>query len=94
MKNEKLISNEFLFNFSSSFFLGIATGLLSTFMSSIHAEMIMIGEIMLLIPGIMVTNSIRNMLIGDIISGLVKLTEGLLLACAVAGGFVLSGMLL
>lgn len=90
---EPLCSNEFLYNFTTSFSLGLAISLLSNLIPDIHIEMIMIGDIMLLIPGVMVTNSIRNMLIGDMISGLVKLTEGLLLACATAGGFVLAGII-
>ena len=47
----------------------------------------MIGDIMLLIPGILMTNSIRDILIGDTISGVMRLVESLLwagaLACAI-----------
>lgn len=52
----------------------------------------MIGDIMLLIPGILMTNSIRDILIGDTISGVMRLVESLLWAehlpvdlCALSG---------
>ena len=48
----------------------------------------MIGDIMLLIPGIAITNAIRDMLMGDTISGLMRLIEGILWAGALAAGFM------
>ena len=50
----------------------------------------MIGDIMLLIPGIALTNSISNIIVGDTVSGLTRLTESLVLAAALAGGFMLA----
>ena len=50
----------------------------------------MIGDIMLLIPGIAMTNSIRDILIGDTISGIMRLIETLLWAAALALGFMIS----
>ena len=44
--------------------------------------------IMLLIPGIPATNSIRDMLMGDTISGLMRLIESILWAGALACGFM------
>ena len=43
---------------------------------------------MLLIPGIPFTNSIRDMLSGDTMSGLLRMCECLLRTVAVAAGFV------
>ena len=43
---------------------------------------------MLLIPGIAMTNSIRNMLGGNTISGAVRLLESMIWAIALAGGFM------
>ena len=56
--------------------------------------MIIIGNIMLLIPGVVLTNSIRDMLSGDMISGLLRLSESVVLAVAIAIGFALSAALL
>ena len=51
------------------------------------ADKILIGVIMLLIPGVATTNSARDMLVGHTISGLLRLAESLLLAGALALGF-------
>lgn len=55
-----------------------------------HADKIMIGDIMLLIPGIAITNSIRDMLMGDTIAGIMRLIESILWAGALASGFMAS----
>lgn len=49
--------------------------------------MIMIGDIMLIIPGVMLINSIREMLCGDLISGLLRLLESLIFSIGIACGF-------
>jgi uncharacterized membrane protein YjjP (DUF1212 family) len=49
---------------------------------------------MLLIPGIAMTNSVRDMLIGDIMSGWLRLLSALLIAGAIACGFALSIILI
>ena len=59
-----------------------------------HQDKIMIGGIMLLIPGIAMTNSVRDMLTGDIVTGMLRLTNSLLQAAAIASGFALSIMLM
>ena len=53
-------------------------------------DKILIGDIMLLIPGLAMTNAIRNMLLGDTISGVVRLAESLIWAAALAGGFMVA----
>ena len=52
-----------------------------------NLDKVLIGEIMLLIPGIAMTNSIRDMLLGDIATGLLKLANAMLVAGAIALGF-------
>lgn len=54
-----------------------------------HPDKIMIGNIMLVIPGIQLTNSLRDMINGDIISGLLNMSEALLKAVSVAMGFAI-----
>ena len=55
---------------------------------NLDMDMIMIGDIMLLIPGLMSTNAIRDVLIGDTLSGIIRLIAALLLAAALALGFM------
>lgn len=54
------------------------------------ADKVMIGTIMLLIPGLSLGNSIRDLLGGDTISGAVRLIESLLLALMIAFGFAVA----
>ena len=53
------------------------------------ADLISIGNIMLLIPGIALTNSLRDMFSGNTISGLMRFIESVLLAMVIACGFAL-----
>ena len=75
-------------NLFISFLSGLGVGLLCRLVPMLHMDMILIGDIMLLIPGIAMTNSIRNMLGGNTISGAVRLLESLIWAAALAGGFM------
>lgn len=54
-----------------------------------NADMIMIGDIMLLIPGLMLINSLREMLCGDMMSGLLRMLESVLLSMSIALGFAI-----
>lgn len=49
-----------------------------------------IGDIMLLIPGITLTDALRDMFYGDLISSIQRLCEALLFSSAIAFGFVLA----
>ncbi len=52
-----------------------------------NASMVMIGDIMLLVPGLMLINSLREMMCGDLMSGLLRLLECIFLTLAIACGF-------
>lgn len=54
-----------------------------------NPDVIMIGDIMLLIPGLMLINAVREMLCGDLMSGLLRLLESVILAVAIALGFAI-----
>ena len=70
-----------------------ASGIVAMVLASIGVgqsiDKIIIGNIMLLIPGIAFTTALRDMIKGDIISGLLQLSEALLRAIAVAIGFLI-----
>lgn len=53
-------------------------------------EMVSIGDVMLLIPGIMLTNSLRDMFGGDTITGGIRFIEATLVAVMIALGFSVS----
>ena len=54
-----------------------------------NPDIIMIGDIMLLIPGLMLINAVREMLCGDLMSGMLRLLESVILAVAIALGFAI-----
>ena len=53
-----------------------------------NREAVALGNIMLLIPGLALTNAIRDMMNGDTVSGLLRLCDSLLRALAIAAGFI------
>ncbi len=80
--------NEVTFQFAASFLTGCAICCFTLLCPFLHMDKIMIGDIMLLIPGLMSTNAIRDVLIGDTLSGIIRLIAALLLAAALALGFM------
>lgn len=72
----------------------LCTGLIALFMAKTgmcaNIDKVMIGSIMLLIPGISLTNSLRDLFAGDTISGTLRLLEALIQAAAIACGFAMA----
>ena len=92
-KLRSFFPNAVSFNLVCGFAAGCLTGLLTFLFPVLDFGMIMIGDIMLLIPGIAITVSVRDMLVGDTISGSLRLIESVLCAVALAYGFILAIML-
>lgn len=72
------------------FMTSVISGVLSILLCSLglaNLDKVLIGEIMLMIPGIAMTNAMRDMLLGDIATGLLRLANALLIAGAIALGF-------
>lgn len=84
---EPLWDNSTIYLFFISLFIGVIICALAKADPGLQADNIMIGDIMLLVPGIAITNAARDMLVGDNISGILRLTEALLRAAALALGF-------
>jgi len=82
--------NRVFYYFSTALLMGFGICLVSALTPHLHSDKIMIGDIMLLIPGIAITNSVRDMLIGDTLSGTMRFIESLIWAIAIAGGFMLA----
>ena len=85
--------NNIIFNIVCSFIIGVLICLTTKIIPISHTDMIIIGVIMLLIPGIAFTNSMRDILVGDTISGIMRLIESLLWAAGLAVGFMLAILL-
>lgn len=91
---KKRETNQIVYHFIVSVVAGIAAILMVSIGLGQHEDLIMMGGIMLLIPGIAMTNSVRDMLIGDIATGMLRLCNAVLTAAAIACGFALAIILL
>lgn len=74
--------------------VSVAAGLLCilTYASGLacHMDKVMIGGIMLLIPGLSFGASLRELLCGDIIAGCLRMIQALLTAICIAAGFAVA----
>ncbi len=86
----RLGQNQLAVIFTVSFLAGLLSVLTVYLGIGVHSDKIMIGVIMLLIPGIALTNGVRDMLTGDIAAGMLRVANAVLLATAIACGFALS----
>ncbi len=69
------------------------TTLLSVFLVKVgflkNADSVMIGSIMLLVPGLTFGTALRDLLNGDLLAGVLKLLQALLIALMIAFGYML-----
>ncbi len=89
----KIISNNIFNKFFSTVmatvlaFLAVECGWIA------NVDMVIIGNIMPLIPGIGLTNALRDLFTGDNIAGLLRTIEAVLTALAIAAGYFLVALL-
>lgn len=79
---------------ATSFVGGIAALCLSRFALVDNVNSIMIGDIMILVPGVGFTNALRDLMTGDLMTGVLKMTEVIITVVAIAGGYAFAIMLL
>ena len=87
---EPICMNSMVFKFVGCFFTGLITCFLAYLIPQCHQDILTIAEVMLFIPGVMFTNSLRDTLLGDTLSGALRFIEATLLAGAVVFGFFAS----
>ncbi len=58
-----------------------------------NMDRVIIGNIMTLIPGIGLTNAIRDLFVGDSVTGLLRMVDAMLNALAIAAGYYLIAVL-
>lgn len=78
-------------SFMKDFLCSILIGFFSILLTHIiplaeHMELVIAGSIMPLVPGLAITNAIRDTLYGDYLSGLARALEACLTAIVIAGG--------
>lgn len=83
---QKLNINEFFLNsFCGGLCAILAIMLLKLNLCS-NLDKTIIGSIMLLVPGLIITNAIRDTIAGDFLSGITKASEAFLIAVSIAAG--------
>lgn len=91
---QKAAMNQIFVNVVAAFLLSLSAILLVRGGIGHDANKIIIGNIMFLIPGIALTNSLRDMISGDIMTGMLRFLDAVLVAAAIAAGYILAAQLL
>lgn len=74
----------------SAFFAGLIACMLVRFNIADNLDMVIVGSMMLMIPGLSLGNSMRDILCGDTLAGMLKLVQAIILATMIAIGYALS----
>ena len=83
------VKNTIFAKFLSSFFVTAMAFLAVRLGITASADEIIIGNIMLLIPGLGFTNALRDLFVGDSIAGILRSLEAVLSAVGIAAGYFL-----
>lgn len=81
-----LAPNEMVLNFLLSFFVASLSYISASVGITHDYGKIIIGNIMLLVPGVAFVNALRDMIGGDMMSGILRVCESVLLAIFLAAG--------
>lgn len=89
---EQLQINTFLTHAFAAACAAYTSFLLQSWFPQVKIDILIISSIMLLVPGLAITNAIRDTVIGDYLSGVARAVEAFLVAVAIAFGvgFVMS----
>ncbi|RRK10745.1 threonine/serine exporter [Lactiplantibacillus garii] len=87
----KLGSIRFLSEFGGALVIGLIT-LISYELTrgNCHPDAIIIGAVMPLVPGVAITNAVRDTMTGNLLSGPARAVEAVLSACAIGVGIALT----
>jgi uncharacterized membrane protein YjjP (DUF1212 family) len=85
-KFEKLAINEFFINSIGGGMAALLAIILFSLGLASNIDKTIIGAIMLLVPGLAITNAIRDTIAGDYLAGITKASEAFLIAISIAVG--------
>lgn len=85
----RYIPIKFFSEFLASFIIGFLALILVKLGVGSQLDKIIIGSVMTLVPGLLVTNAVRDLMAGHLVSGLSKGAEALLTAFAIGSGIAL-----
>jgi uncharacterized membrane protein YjjP (DUF1212 family) len=88
------LSKKGFFQFFELFSTGLVAGILSIvavqLIPTLNMYKIIIGSVMLFLPGVAITNGIKDAFYGDLVASFTRLGEAFLIAAAVAAGVGIS----
>lgn len=82
----KFQTNQFFRTIASAFIMTIVAYITSVLGISHNGDVVIIGTLMILVPGLIFTNAIRDIIYGDTNSGINRIVQVLLIAAAIALG--------
>ncbi|MGD6817889.1 threonine/serine exporter family protein [Metabacillus sp. 84] len=85
----RLVPIKFFSEFLASFIIGLLAFLFVNAGIGHQVDKIIIGSVMPLVPGLLITNAVRDLMAGHLISGLSKGAEAFLTAFAIGSGIAL-----
>lgn len=95
---ENVLSRSAMNRFVQVFLCSVVAGLLSIVMAGIwrgvSSELVSIGNIMIFIPGVIFTCAVQEIFYNNMLSGLTRLAEAVIISLVIATGFVLANVLL
>ncbi|MBO5327684.1 MAG: threonine/serine exporter family protein [Clostridia bacterium] len=82
-------------SYARTFTLSVIGGTLAIFLCWLlsligiqcHTDMVMIGTIMIVVPGLLICNAVRDLFTGDLLSGTLQILNGVLVTLAIAAGY-------
>ena len=90
-----LFFNKSFNSYASTFMLSFMAGALAILTAMVasalkipcHTSPIMIGTIMVVVPGLLVCNAVRDLFVGDLLSGSVQILNGVITTLAIVAGY-------
>ncbi|WP_246021393.1 threonine/serine exporter family protein [Paenibacillus lentus] len=82
----RLVKVKFFAEFSASFIIGLLAVIFVALGMGQELDKIIIGSVMPLVPGLLITNAVRDLMAGHLVSGLSRGAEAFLTAFAIGAG--------
>ena len=83
---DKLETNPFFSTIAAAFAMAVPAYLAAAFGLVDYVDAVIIGSLMILVPGLLITNSMRDIIYGDTNSGIIRIVQVLLCALGIALG--------
>jgi len=77
---------KFFAEMAAAFIIGLLISIFAKLGLGSHLDKMIIGSIMPLVPGVLITNAVRDLMAGDLVSGIARGAEAFLTALAIGTG--------